>query len=144
MIEILLIFIQIFPIFVNHKPRTHQLRARMALSLFNDVPLRTRRALLPYILYTVLSPLRFSAEYGGIVIMPFWLSTDEMQIVDHLLYCKRCYFRVTKFSRLAAQKHIRGLLNSRWADAHLSFWYCKYFCGFLNSRLLNLREIREN
>ena len=34
-------------------------------------------------------------------------------------YCKRCYFRVTKFSRLAAQKHIRGLLNSRWADAHL-------------------------
>ena len=39
-------------------------------------------------------------------------------------YCKRCYFRVTKFSRLGAQKHIRGLLNSRWADAHLSFWYC--------------------
>ena len=34
-------------------------------------------------------------------------------------YCKRCYFRVTKFSRLAAQKHIRGLLNSRWADAHV-------------------------
>ena len=31
-----------------------------------------------------------------------------------LVYCKRCYkFRVTKFSRLAAQKHIRGLLNSR-------------------------------
>ena len=117
-----------------------------------------------------------------------------------MIYCKRCYFRVTKFSRLAAQKHIRGLLNSRWADAHLSFWYCtmltsfnewyiymyvcnwaaqkqsrsqtdlsithlhqhimvntqllrvqnvhtkycKYFRGFLNSRLLNLREIREN
>ena len=42
-------------------------------------------------------------------------------------YCKRCYFRVTKFSRLAAQKHIRGLLNSRWADAHLLFWYCTSF-----------------
>ena len=28
------------------------------------------------------------------------------------------------FSRLAAQKHIRGLLNSRLADAHLSFLYC--------------------
>ena len=26
------------------------------------------------------------------------------------------------FSRFAAQKHIRGLLNSRWADAHLSFF----------------------
>ena len=47
-------------------------------------------------------------------------------------YCKRCYFRVTKFSRLAAQKHIRGLLNSRWADAHLSFWYCT-MCTMLTS-----------
>ena len=28
------------------------------------------------------------------------------------------------FSRLAAQKHIRGLLNSRLADAHLIFLYC--------------------
>ena len=46
------------------------------------------------------------------------------------LYCKRCYFRVTKFSRLAAQKHIRGLLNSRWADAHLSFWYCTMLTSF--------------
>ena len=45
-------------------------------------------------------------------------------------YCKRCYFRVTKFSRLAAQKHIRGLLNSRWADAHLSFWYCTMLTSF--------------
>ena len=98
------------------------------------------------------------------------------------------------------KKHIRGLLNSRWADAHLSFLYCtiniiqwmipiykylcdwaaqkqadlrqtwvyypfasthmvntqllrvqnvhtkyrKYFRGFLNSRLLKKREIREN
>ena len=46
------------------------------------------------------------------------------------MYCKRCYFRVTKFSRLAAQKHIRGLLNSRWADAHLSFWYCTMLTSF--------------
>ena len=67
-----------------------------------------------------------------------------LSFCQRFYYCKRCYFRVTIFSRLAAQKHIRGLLNSRWADAHLSFWYCKYFRGFLNSRLLNLREIREN
>ena len=39
-------------------------------------------------------------------------------------YCKRCYFRGINFSRLAAQQHIRGLLNSRWADAHLSVLYC--------------------
>ena len=45
-------------------------------------------------------------------------------------YCKRCYFCVTKFSRLAAQKHIPGLLNSRWADAHLSFWYCTMLTSF--------------
>ena len=38
--------------------------------------------------------------------------------IGKIHYCKRCYFRATKFSRLAAQKHIRGLLNSRWADAH--------------------------
>ena len=42
----------------------------------------------------------------------------------NLAYCKRFYFRATNFSRFAAQKHIRGLLNSRWADAHLSFLYC--------------------
>ena len=41
-------------------------------------------------------------------------------------YCKRCYFRRINFSRLVAQKHIRGLLNSRWADAHLSCLY--YAC----------------
>ena len=34
-----------------------------------------------------------------------------------ILYCKRV-------SRLAAQKHICGLLNSRWADTHLIFLYC--------------------
>ena len=116
------------------------------------------------------------------------------------MYCKRWYFRGINFSHLAAQKHIRGLLNLRWADAHLSFLYCriniiqwmihiykylcnwaaqkqadlrqtwvyypfasthmvntqllrvqnvhtkyrKYFRGFLNSRLLKNRKIREN
>ena len=48
------------------------------------------------------------------------------------------YFRVTKFSRLAAQKHIRGLLNSRWADAHLwHFGTANIFAGFLIRALLN-------
>ena len=36
-------------------------------------------------------------------------------------YCKHCYFCGINFSRFAAQKHIRGLLNSRWADAHCHF-----------------------
>ena len=53
-----------------------------------------------------------------------------MPLIAWTDHCKRCYFRVTKFSRLAAQKHIRGLLNSRWADAHLSFWYCTMLTSF--------------
>ena len=40
-------------------------------------------------------------------------NTIHVNIVGSMHYCKRCYFCVTKFSRLAAQKHIRGLLNSR-------------------------------
>ena len=58
------------------------------------------------------------------------LSQDERSlaitlVIAQMLYIhlailrKRCYFRnVTKFSRfhLAAQKHIRGLLNLCWAD----------------------------
>ena len=41
--------------------------------------------------------------------------TSTNTFIDtHMLHTvQRCYFRVTKFSRLAAQKHIRGLLNSR-------------------------------
>ena len=45
-------------------------------------------------------------------------------------YCKRWYFRGINFLRFAAQKHIRGLLNSRWADAHLSFLYCTKLTSF--------------
>ena len=58
------------------------------------------------------------------------------------------------FSRLAAQKHIRGLLNSRWADAHLltchfckaqltSFneWYIyKYVCNWAAQKQADLRQ----
>ena len=47
-----------------------------------------------------------------------------------LHYCKRFYFRAINFSRFAAQIHIRGLLNSRWADAHLSFLYCTNLTSF--------------
>ena len=64
----------------------------------------------------------------------FWIKFCEyvlaMVTINHLMceslkwYCKRFYFRAINFSRFAAQKHIRGLLNSRWADAHLSFLYC--------------------
>ena len=136
-------------------------------------------------------------------VMNYWDFKCKQGFAVYITYCKRWYFRGINFSRLAAQKHIRGLLNSRWADAHLSFLYCtiniiqwmihiykylcnwaaqkqadlrqtwvyypfasthmvntqllhvqnvpnvhtkyrKYFRGFLNSRLLKNREIREN
>ena len=35
----------------SYEDGLNQLRARRALSLFNDIPLRTRRVLLPYIQY---------------------------------------------------------------------------------------------
>ena len=69
-----------------------QLRARMALSIFTDVPLRTRRALSLYNVYddstllvlkgtslgVVIAPSWFSTEHLWVVIAPFWLSTDDM------------------------------------------------------------------
>ena len=62
----------------------------------------------------------------------FWLR--KMWVIHQRknvrLYCKRCYFRAINFSRFAAQKHIRGLLNSRSADAHLSFLYCTKLTSF--------------
>ena len=143
----------------------------------------------------------------GFVHKTCYENNSKHQMSYQYEYCKRCYFCGINFSRFAAQKHIRGLLNSRWADAHCHFctaqsqyhsmndtftsmyvtgqhknkaglslrqtrvymythlhqhtWsivfntqlllvqnvhtkYCKYFRGFLNSHLLNLREIREN
>ena len=41
------------------------------------------------------------------------LTPINIYLAQKLTYCKRCYFRGINFSRLAAQKHIRGLLNSR-------------------------------
>ena len=53
-------------------------------------------------------------------------------------YCKRCYFRAINFLRFAAQKHIRGLLNLRWADAHLSFLYCTKLTSFTEWYILQV------
>ena len=53
-----------------------QFRARRALSIFKDVPLRTRGALSPYRQCTVTAPFWFSTEHLWILIAPFWLSSD--------------------------------------------------------------------
>ena len=67
--------------------------------------------------FVCLSPLTFATCT--------WTNENSYDIrTQRMNYCKRWYFRGIKFSRLAAQKHIRGLLNSHWADAHLSFLYC--------------------
>ena len=55
------------------------MRARRAFSLFNDVPLRTRRVLLLYKHTKSMSiaPFWFSLEYCWTALTPFWLSTDN-------------------------------------------------------------------
>ena len=58
-----------------------QLRARRTLSLFKDVPFRTRRALSPYRLCTAIAPFWFSMEHLWIMIVPFWVSTEHLWIV---------------------------------------------------------------
>ena len=60
----------------------------------------------------------YVSEYAPVITKSWQISTVNADIFARLI------FRVINFSRFAAQKHIRGLLNSRWADAHLSFLYC--------------------
>ena len=64
---------------MNMSWTSRQLRARRALSIFKDVPLRTRRARSLYRVYEI-APFCswFSTEYDWMVIAPFWLSTDEV------------------------------------------------------------------
>ena len=54
-----------------------QLRARRALSLFTNVPLRSRRALWLG-LCTAIAPFWFSTEHLWILIVLLWLSTEDM------------------------------------------------------------------
>ena len=56
----------------------HQPEARSAFSLFNYVPLRTRRAPSPDFVHAAIAPFWFSPERHLLTaIMPFWLSTDN-------------------------------------------------------------------
>ena len=55
-------------------------RTRRALTLFNGIPLRTRRALFLYTLYSdrILLVLNSLMEVLWTALMPFWLSTDNV------------------------------------------------------------------
>ena len=57
-----------------------RLRARRALTLFNDVLFRTRRALSLYRLCTAIVAFWFSVEHLWTALTPFWLSTDDIFI----------------------------------------------------------------
>ena len=77
----------------SHHNAFRQVRARRALTLFNNVLLRTRRALALYKVYgklavgpfwfltephwTALVPFWFSTEHHWTVLVPFWLSADD-------------------------------------------------------------------
>ena len=56
-----------------------QLRTRRALSIFKDVPLRTRRVAIA-VQSIVIAPFCFSMEHHWIVIPPFWFSTDVVAL----------------------------------------------------------------
>ena len=74
------------PILEVCKNTYRQLRARRVLLQIKDVLLRTRRALLPYTLYSN-SPFWFSTEHLWIAITPFWLSTDDIIILCRKVSC---------------------------------------------------------
>ena len=65
--------------FIIHKQKErhhyiyHHLRARRALMLFKDVPLRTRRVLSVYNVYGNSNLLVVIAEHLWTALMPFWL-----------------------------------------------------------------------
>ena len=63
---------------VSGRRTNRLLRARKALWLLNNVPLRTRRTLSPSRISTAIVPFWFSTVHCWIVIMPFSLSIDEM------------------------------------------------------------------
>ena len=63
-----------------------QLRARRAISIFKDVPLRTRRALSLYKVYGNSALLVLNRTSLNIIVTaPFWLSPDDV-IIDCILY----------------------------------------------------------
>ena len=94
-----------------------QLRVRRALSIFKDVPLRTRRALSLYNVYMVIAPFQFSTEHlCCIMIAPFWLSTEENQ------YCSRrlTHPGVSGFDVPAQVDGPRAQVDVRQRHHHLS------------------------
>ena len=48
----------------------------------------------------------------GVLILFYGRFSEAMSFSRFVLYCKRCYFRWINFSRFAAPKRIRRLLNS--------------------------------
>ena len=60
------------------KSINHHLRGRKALSLFNRVPLRTRRALPLCKVYMAIAPFWFSTDHRWTALTPFWLSADAI------------------------------------------------------------------
>ena len=63
----------------GESPSYRQLSARRALLQVKDVPLRTRRGLSPYTLYSDSArAFWFSTEHLWTAITPFWLSTNDV------------------------------------------------------------------
>ena len=80
-----------------------QLRARTTLSLFNDVQLRTRRALLLYTKPMAIAPFWFSTEHPSTALTPFWFPADDMrwiQLYQIVLFLEKKMFLVNVFKMI--------------------------------------------
>ena len=114
-----------------------RLRTRRALSIFNNVPLRTRRALPPLALYSHCTLL----VLNGTSIEPFWLSTDDILYPAMLAYhwvavlfhfnsvdSSCCYIRIAKpylrqASCVALDYHRYSAITANAKAYHPKMWY---------------------
>ena len=87
-----LLFKKSFNIFVSSIKIICQLRARRALSIFKDVPLRTRRALLPLTLYSDSALLVLNRTTLNIDSTLLALNATSLNIDSALLALNRRYY----------------------------------------------------
>ena len=105
----------------------HRLRARRALMLCSDVLLRTRMALSPCRLSTVIAPFWFSAEQSWILFKSFWLSTEDIILTPSVPV-------ILQVDSLGVDLVVHNCTSSAIRlNLHEIFWICAVFCTQLDN-----------
>ena len=86
--------------------------------LFNNVPLRTRRALLPYRLCTVITPFWFLTEHLWLALTPFWLSTGNMIITNGSVVCTMLQWIIWQIQLVKLVFYINFIFRDSVKDVH--------------------------